>query len=121
MNSSFLATSIVFILVILSNQTIAKRIPANLRIGPHPKDFLSIAFGSLLGDSYAEKRKNGHGTRIHFQQEAKQKEYLIYLHTLISSIGYSSSILPKIQTRLGKGGEIRQVLRFKTYTYSNLN
>jgi hypothetical protein len=127
---------IFFILVILSNlivsstnfyikikiiKLVAKRIPAFLRIGPHPKDFYSAVFGSLLGNSYVEKRLNGNGTRINFQLEANHKEYLIFLHSLISKIGYTSSTLPKIHKRLSKGGKIRLVIRFNTYTYTSLN
>ena len=51
------------------------KIRANSRIGPHNKDILSIIFGSLLGDAYAEKRNNG--TRINFYQENSHSSYLI--------------------------------------------
>lgn len=114
-------SAIVFILVILQNYTIAKRLPADKRIGPHNIDFLSIVYGSLLGDSHAERRINGNGTRICFYQEAKQKEYLLYLHSLVSQIGYTNESIPKIHTRLAKKGEIRQVIRFNTFTYQSLN
>jgi len=46
------------------------------RIGPHNIDILSIIFGSLLGDAYAEYRKQGKGTRISFMQEASHLTYL---------------------------------------------
>ena len=84
-------------------------------------DILSIIFGSLLGDSHAERRAIGNGTRISFTQEAIHKEYLLWLHNFISSLGYSTPNLPKIQTRLGLGGKLRYVLRFHTFTYSSLN
>ena len=42
------------------------RLKGILRIGPHNKDVLSIIFGSLLGDAYAEKRAGGLGTIIIF-------------------------------------------------------
>lgn len=113
--------SFIFITVYLSNNLLAKRLPAFSRIGPHHKDILSIIFGSLLGDSHAERRANGNGTRISFMQEASHKEYLIWLHNLISSLGYSTPYLPKIQTRLGLGGKLRYVLRFHTFTYTSLN
>jgi hypothetical protein len=51
------------------------KIRAIKRIGPHNIDILSIIFGSLLGDSYAEK--HGNGTRICFQQERSHNTYLL--------------------------------------------
>jgi ubiquinol-cytochrome c reductase cytochrome b subunit len=90
------------------------RIPSNKRIGPHNKDILSILFGSLLGDCHAEFRSKGNGTRFCFYQESSHSSYLIWLHTLISQLGYAPSKEPLIQTRLGKNGKVRKVIRFKT-------
>jgi hypothetical protein len=90
------------------------RIRANLRIGPHNYDILSIIFGRLLGDGHAEFRKKGKGTRICFYQEAVHVSYLIWLHELISNLGYCSSTSPKITTRLGTQGKVRKIIRFKT-------
>lgn len=95
------------------------RIKASSRIGPHNKNIISIIFGSLLGDGYAEYRKNG--TRIAFYQEGKHLSYILWLHKIISNLGYCNPILPKIQTRLGKKGIVRKIVRFKTWTYSSLN
>jgi ubiquinol-cytochrome c reductase cytochrome b subunit len=89
------------------------------RIGPHHYDILTIIFGSLLGDAYAEK--HGNGTRISFYQEASHKAYLLWLHNLIASKGYCSNNKPKIQTRIGKYGKLRYIIRFKTYTFTSLN
>lgn len=89
------------------------------RIGPHNFFILSLIFGTLLGDGYAEK--HGNGTRIRFYQEGSHKDYLLWLHYLISSHGYTSEIMPIIQTRLGRFGRIRYVIRFNTFTYSSLN
>lgn len=113
--------SFIFIIIYLNNNKIAKRISAISRVGPHNIDILSIIFGSLLGDSYAENRITGNGTRISFTQEAIHKEYLLWLHNIISNIGYCTPIIPKIQTRLGSGGNLRYILRFHTFTYSSLN
>jgi ubiquinol-cytochrome c reductase cytochrome b subunit len=55
---------------------IITRIRALKRIGPHNLKILSIIFGSLLGDSHAEYRKQGKGTRISFMQEASHLTYL---------------------------------------------
>ena len=97
----------------------AKKIRADKRIGPHNFDILSILFGSLLGDAHAEYR--GKGTRICFYQEAKHSAYLMWLHNIISNLGYCNPIKPEIQKRLGKKGVVRNVVRFKTWTYSSFN
>uniref|UniRef100_UPI00223789E0 LAGLIDADG endonuclease n=1 Tax=Amoeboaphelidium protococcarum TaxID=1243177 RepID=UPI00223789E0 len=89
------------------------------RIGPHNLDILSIIFGTLLGDGYAEKRSNG--TRICFYQENTHKAYLLYLHQLIANLGYCKISIPKLTTRLGKYGKLRLILRFKTFTFSSFN
>jgi len=90
------------------------RIPANKRIGPHNKNILSIIFGSLLGDGHGERRNQGKGTRITFYQEGFHVSYLIWLHNLISNLGYCNSKIPKITTLLGKKGIVRKVIRFST-------
>lgn len=89
------------------------------RIGPHDYELISIIFGSLLGDGYAEK--HGNGTRICFQQEQSHSSYLLYLHAKISEKGYCNITKPKITRRIGKKGKLRYCTRFKTYTYSSLN
>ena len=91
-----------------------KKIRANLRIGPHNKNIISILFGSLLGDAQAEFRLKGNGTRITFFQEGSHVSYLIWLHKLISELGYCNTNLPKITTRLGKKGVVRKIIRFNT-------
>lgn len=91
------------------------------KIGPHNIDILSILIGSLLGDAYGERRKQGAGTRISFYQENTHEEYLIWLHKRVSELGYCNSKIPEIKTRLGKNGKIRKVLRFHTWTYVSFN
>ena len=98
-----------------------QKIRANLRIGTHNKDILSILFGSLLGDAHAEFRLKGNGTRINFYQEGSHVSYLIWLHKMISELGYCNTNLPKITTRLGKKGVVRKIIRFNTWTYSSFN
>ena len=105
------------ILVPLSSQFVKVR--SLQRIGPHNLNILSFIFGSLLGDGYAEQ--HGNGTRFCFQQEGSHATYLLWSHKYISDLGYCSPITPKIGTRLDKHGKIRQVLRFKTYTFSSFN
>lgn len=95
------------------------KLRSHSRIGPHNYDILSIIYGSLLGDGYAEK--HGNGTRISFYQEHSHKDYLLWLHNYFSKKGYCNSKLPKIQTRLAANGKIRYIIRFKTYTYTSFN
>ena len=98
-----------------------KKIRADKRIGPHNFDILSILFGSLLGDCHGEYRSKGNGTRFSFYQEGTHSAYLIWLHNLIADLGYCNTITPIIQTRLGIKGNIRKIIRFKTWTYSSFN
>jgi ubiquinol-cytochrome c reductase cytochrome b subunit len=120
------AFSIVHIAVYLGTHShrkgeLAKRVPASARIGPHNYDIMSIFFGTMLGDAYAERRDSGHGTRLSIQQESNRAEYLLYLHKLIADLGYCNPVTPKIQSRLGNKGITRYIMRFHTYTYTSLN
>lgn len=90
------------------------RLRSESRIGPPNKNILSIIFGSLLGDSYAEYRRKGKGTRISFYQEGSHLSYLLWLHNYLAELGYCNPIIPKIQTRLGKKGVVRKIIRFHT-------
>lgn len=90
------------------------RIKSNLRIGPHNLDILSIIFGSLLGDGHTEFREKGNGTRICFYQDGSHVNYLIWLHNLITNLGYCNPFLPKLKTRLSSKGKVIKIIRFKT-------
>jgi ubiquinol-cytochrome c reductase cytochrome b subunit len=84
------------------------------RIGPHNIDVISIIFGSLLGDAHGEKRLKGLGTRFSFYQEDSHVEYLLYLHKMLSELGYCNPKVPIITNRLGAKGKIRKIIRFST-------
>jgi ubiquinol-cytochrome c reductase cytochrome b subunit len=90
------------------------RLKGIYRIGPHNKDVISIIFGSLLGKAQSEKRLLGVGTRISFSQEAVHVEYILFLHKLLSDLGYCNSKLPAITTRIGSKGKLRKIVRFST-------
>jgi len=90
------------------------RLKGIYRIGPHNIDVISIIFGSLLGDAHAEKRLIGSFTRISFFQEDIHVEYLLYLHQLLSELGYCNIKKPVITKRLGSKGKIRKIIRFST-------
>jgi len=51
------------------------RVRAASRIGPHNHDVISVIVGSLLGDSYANKR-SVEGTRLCYRQSIIHKDYL---------------------------------------------
>lgn len=87
-------------------------------IGPHNEDFISIIFGSLLGEGYLEKTNKG--TRIIFYQEALHVKYLFFLHEYLKVRGYLKPTVPKIETKLEKG-KVYKTLKFSTYTYKNLD
>lgn len=113
----FDSTNIINYIMVL----IPSKIRADKRIGPHNFEILSIIFGSLLGDAYAERRVTGNGTRISFYQEGSHLSYLLWLHSKIVELGYCSTHIPSIKTRLGKKGIVRKVIRLHTWTYSNFN
>lgn len=119
-NYSYFET-ISLISVYLDNGKLANRIKSYFRIGPHNKDVLSIIYGTLLGDSHAEFRINGNGTRISFYQEANHEEYLLWLHKKIALYGYCNPKIPTIQSRLVKGGKLRKIIRFHSFTYTSFN
>lgn len=93
------------------------------RIGPHNYDILSILIGSLLGDGSMEKSVNG--SRFVFYQAKKNGEYLLWLHQVISNLGYAHNDLPKMYTRKGTPllgiSEIKYYYRFRTFTYSSFD
>src|SRR6266511_3825597 len=98
---------------------ISPKTKSNNRIGPHNYDIICILMGSLLGDAFAEQ--HGNGTRICFQQEHLNSHYLIWFHSFLNKFGYCSETIPKLTTRIGKGGKLRYISRFKTYTFTNFN
>lgn len=98
------------------------------RIGPHLEKIISIIFGTLLGDSFAERRKyktqkgvvKG-GTRICFQQEDSNMEYLMSFWKEIAEMGYCRLEKPKLLKRIGKHGKIRRYYKFNTWTFLSFN
>ena len=95
------------------------KVRALKRIGPHNYEIISIIFGSLLGDGFAEK--HGEGSRICFQQEGSHTGYLLWFHNYLSRLGYCSQTIPKLKNRLALHGKIRKISRFKTFTFSSFN
>jgi ubiquinol-cytochrome c reductase cytochrome b subunit len=111
---------LLFTPIYLKNQLKVSRLRCIFRIGPHNKDIISIIFGSLLGNAYGEKRLLV-GTSFKFSQEASHVKYLMFLHKLLSELGYCNSKLPVITTILGNKGKISKVARFTTWNYISFN
>jgi ubiquinol-cytochrome c reductase cytochrome b subunit len=97
------------------------KLSPNSKIGPHNLDIISIIVGSLMGDTHLEKRKNGIGTRIIFEQSNKNVEYLMWFHSYLSIRGYCNPNKPKLHKRIKKNGEILFHYRINSYTYSSFN
>jgi len=83
-------------------------------------DILSILFGSLLGDAGGEKRVHA---RFKFWHSAAQLPYLLWKHSILSTSGYCSAVVPLIRTRVplpGQKGDLYAAY-FWTYTYASLD
>lgn len=102
----------------------SSRVNPLLRVGPHNIDILSILFGSLLGDGSMEKSVNG--SRFVFYQAKVNGEYLLWLHLVISQLGYAQISIPKIYSRKGSNlvgelNDIKYYYRFRTFTFSSFD
>ncbi len=91
------------------------------RIGPHNIDIISIVIGSLLGDGHLEKRKQGVGTRIKFEQSSNNVEYLMWFHSYLSYRGYCNTNKPKLKKRIRKNGTVYYHYSINSFTFSSLN
>lgn len=107
--------------VVLINATSNQKLSSFRRIGPHNIDVISVIVGSTLGDTHLEKRINGLGTRIIFEQSNKNVEYLMWFHSYLSERGYCSRNKPTLKTRIKKHGEIMYHYRVNSYTFASLN
>lgn len=99
------------------------RIKAGSRIGPHNEDVLSVIVGSLLGDSYGNRR-SVEGTRICYRQSIINKDYLFWLYSFFSQRGYCSNLEPRMYTRKlkHKGTEVvHSGYEFNTFTFRSFN
>ena len=81
-----------------------KKLTSKERIGPHNIDIISMIIGSTLGDTHLEKRKNGIGTRIIFEQSSDNVEYLMWFHNYLASRGYCNSKKPKLKIIIKQKG-----------------
>jgi LAGLIDADG DNA endonuclease family/NADH-Ubiquinone oxidoreductase (complex I), chain 5 N-terminus len=91
------------------------------RIGPHDIDIISMIIGSTLGESHLERRPNGIGTRVIFEQSNNNVEYLMWFHNYLSSRGYCSYTKPKLKIRIKQKGKVVYQYRISSYTFSSFN
>lgn len=87
------------------------------RIGPHNLDVISLIVGSLLSNSYLEKRE--YGVRIIFIKYSSNVEYLMWFHSWLASQGYCSNKKPKLSKLIGKGNKVLFIYSFKSYSFSS--
>lgn len=112
------------------------KIGAKNRIGPHNFNILSILICSLLGDTYAAKDPGHKGTSIRFYYGLVNIEYALFIHSLISNLGYCSPVIPKVQYRKIENKwnnrtnsfvpalndkTVRGIIRFNTYSFASFN
>ena len=103
--------------------TFHTRMKAGSRIGPHNQDVISIIIGSLLGDSYANKR-SVEGTRICYRQSSIHKEYLFGLYSFFFTNGYCSNLEPRKSSIKVKHKGIESIhyrYEFNTFTFRSFN
>lgn len=84
------------------------------RKGPIPQKILDLLIGTLLGDAYGEKLKNGVTPNFQFKQSFIHVNYLYYLYFTLAFWGYTSANAPLPKTTSdGKGG-LHTYLSFRT-------
>jgi len=86
------------------------------RIGPHNLDMISVLFGLLLGDGYAQNR-SGEGVRISIKQSSIHKEYLFSLYEFFLNRGYTRNSEPRLYNNNKVGNKIYSMYEFYTYTF----
>jgi LAGLIDADG DNA endonuclease family/NADH-Ubiquinone oxidoreductase (complex I), chain 5 N-terminus len=100
---------------------ISKKLTSKDRIGPHNIDIISMIIGSTLSETHLEKRNNGIGTRVIFEQSNNNVEYLMWFHNYFSSRGYCSKTKPRLKIRIKQKGKVYFQYRVNSYTFSNFN
>jgi hypothetical protein len=91
------------------------------RIGPHDSDVISLIVGSLLGNTYLEKRKTGLAVRIIFIYHHNNVEFLMWFHKFLAERGYCSTNKPKLSKIIAKNNKVLYTYRFNSYSFSSFN
>ena len=113
--------NLIYSIICLDVKNNLKKLTSRDRIGPHNNDIISMIIGSTLGDSHLEKRKNGIGTRVIFEQSSNNVEYLMWFHNYLASRGYCNNAKPKLQIRIRQKGKVFYQYRVNSYTFSSFN
>lgn len=111
-----------FMLIHTCNQKrffFSKKLTSFQRIGPHNINVISLIVGSLLNNSYIEKR--GHGFRIIFIKHNDNVEYLMWFHSVLFNAGYCNKEKPKLDKFIGKHNKVFFIYNFKSYSFSSFN
>ena len=87
------------------------------QFGPHNQEVIDAIVSSLLGHGWAEKRNNA--TRIMFHCFSRNITYAKYLHKLMSSKGYASPNIKKMNVKIGRGGKQYFGVKFRTFSYTS--
>jgi ubiquinol-cytochrome c reductase cytochrome b subunit len=86
------------------------------------KEILDIMIGCLLGDVHAEKRGN---TRLTFKQKLDDKDWVLWLHSVLSKKNYCSNVVLKPfvsgKKQTPEGEVVYYAIKFNTYTDERLN
>lgn len=82
-------------------------------------NLMSLIVGSLLSNSYLEKRNNNSGVRIVFIKCSNNIEYLYKFHKSIASGGYCSFNKPKLYKVIAKGNKVLFTYSFKSYSFTH--
>ena len=98
---------------------VPKRTKPTPTYGPLHVDVVSLLFGSLLGDSYAEKRSGS--TRVQFKQSVIHVDYLMWFHGFLAERGYCNPAKPTMKKTIGKGGKVYFYFRVSTWSTQAFN
>jgi hypothetical protein len=91
------------------------------RIGPHNLNIISLIVGSLLSNSYLEKRSLASSVRLVFIKYSNNVEYLVQFHLILIKAGYcNNNNQVKLNKFIGKGNKVLFVYIFKSYSFASL-
>ena len=101
------------------NKKKTKKITLSKKIefGPHSQEVIDVIVSSLLGHGSAQKRN--HATRIMFHCFSRNVTYAKYIHKLMSSKGYASPHIKKMNVKIGRGGKQYFSVKFRTFSYTS--
>ena len=87
----------------------------------HNKDVTSLIVGSLLSNSYLEKKEDNGliKIRIIFIKYGNNIEYLMWFHSMLAHAKYCNPQKPKLQKLIGKRNTVLYYYKFKSYSFSS--